>query len=253
MTEAPLLETRQLSVTYFGRIVAVSGLSLHVQRGEIVAIIGPNGAGKTSSLRAIAGFLRREPAAVSGGQVLFAGHALVGMAPYRVSQLGIALVPERDKVFLELTPLEHFRLVSGARGSEFKRDLDQVLEVFPALEPHLKRPAGLFSGGQRQMLAFAAALFAKPKVLLVDEFSQGLAPIMVRSLTESIRRINAEGMTVLLVEQNASLALAMCSRIYVLDAGRVVASGTSAEISSEGSIARTYLGDGGGATPQVDA
>lgn len=236
-----VIETRDLSVSYYKRITAVRHLTLTVQEREIVAIIGPNGAGKTSSLRAIAGFLSRESAAITGGQVLLDGKPVTRKAPYEIAREGVALVPERDKVFLELTPLEHFRLCETSRAT-FKQDVERVLELLPALRTHLKRQAGYLSGGQRQMLALAAALFPRPRILLVDEFSQGLAPIMVRSLTESLRKINQDGMTILLVEQSPFLAFSLAKRVYILDAGSVVSSGTQDELERAGGLTTAYLG-----------
>ena len=228
---------------YYGKIQAVEDLSIRVEKGQVVALIGPNGAGKTSSLRAVGGFLGREPGSVTAGDILFEGRSIRAKQPFQIAGLGIALVPERDKVFLELTPLEHFQLCrSGPGRSRFKEDMDRVLALFPDLKPHLNRPAGYFSGGQRQMLAFASALFSRPRLLLVDEFSQGLAPILVQSLRSSVEAMNSAGMTILLVEQNTSLALAMAHRLYVLDGGRVVAQGSAEELRAAGDLTSAYLG-----------
>jgi branched-chain amino acid transport system ATP-binding protein len=230
-------------VKYYGKIQAVEDLSIRVETGQVVALIGPNGAGKTSSLRAVGGFLGREPGSVTAGDILFEGRSIRAKQPFQIAGLGIALVPERDKVFLELTPLEHFQLCrSGPGRSRFQEDMDRVLALFPDLKLHLRRPAGYFSGGQRQMLAFASALFSRPRLLLVDEFSQGLAPILVQSLRSSVEAMNTAGMTILLVEQNTSLALAMAHRLYVLDGGRVVAQGSADELRAAGDMTSAYLG-----------
>lgn len=241
MATEPLLEVENLTVTYYGRITGVHDVSLSVEEGEIVGIIGPNGAGKTSTLRAIAGFLRREPAAIAKGSVRFDGERLNRFQPHQIAARGISFVPERDKIFAELTPEEHFRLCARGRPRrELDEDAELVDETFPGLASHLKRPAGLLSGGQRQMLAFAAALIEKPRLLLIDEFSQGLAPIVIRSLTESLKSIHQQGLTVLFVEQNAHIALELASRLYIFDGGTIVDSGPAAEMADI--VTHTYLG-----------
>jgi branched-chain amino acid transport system ATP-binding protein len=237
-----MIETRRLAVSYFGRVLAVKDLSLTVDDGEVVALIGPNGAGKTSSLRAIAGLFGREDAAISGGEVLINGQRVNGKPPYAVADLGLVMIPERDKVFLELTPLEHFRLACAGGREQMDEDLRRVLELFPPLESHLRRPAGYLSGGQRQMLAFGTALFRRPRAILVDEFSQGLAPLLVQSLAGSLRTINATGMAVLMVEQNAALAMSIAHRVYILDGGRMVAAGAPQELAHSSSLVGAYLG-----------
>jgi ABC-type branched-subunit amino acid transport system ATPase component len=239
-TAEPLLEVSGLSVAYYGRVVGVHDVSLRVDDGEIVGVIGPNGAGKTSTLRAIAGFLRREPGAIVNGTVTFAGKRLNKLQSYEISSRGISFVPERDKVFAELTPEEHFRLCRRGSSREFASDVERVLELFPGLKDHVRRPAGYLSGGQRQMLAFATALLEKPRLLLVDEFSQGLAPIIVNAISESLRSIHQQGLTVLFVEQNANVALGLASRLYIFDGGIVVGDGAPGEISQ--GLAQSYLG-----------
>jgi ABC-type branched-subunit amino acid transport system ATPase component len=242
--DTPLIETRDLTVKYFGRIGGVENLSLSVRSGETIALVGTNGSGKTSALRAIAGFLPREPAKITSGRVFFEGQDITGKGPRDVAHLGVAMIPERDKVFVELTPMEHFRLVAGnKKRPDFDDAVVKVLDLFPNLRDHLHRPAGYFSGGQRQMLAFATAVLRGPRVMLVDEFTQGLAPTAISDLAETVRNIRATGMTFVLVEQNVALARSLADRLYVLDAGRLVASGTQAELSLA-AVARTYLGLG---------
>jgi branched-chain amino acid transport system ATP-binding protein len=236
----PLLEAKELTVQYFGKIGGIHDLSLSISPGECVALVGTNGSGKTSALRSFAGFLPGDAARVTGGSVFFDGKDITGKSPQHIAHLGIATVPERDKVFVELTPMEHFRLARVPRR-EARERLERVLELFPDLHPHLHRRAGYFSGGQRQMLAFASALFRTPRVMLIDEFTQGLSPAAVSVLAGVVKRLRDEGLTLILVEQDVALARALADRIYVLDAGRVVASGTQAELSMS-DLARTLLG-----------
>ena len=238
---APLLEAQALTVQYFGKIGGVRDLSLSVHPGECIALVGTNGSGKTSVLRSFAGFLPGDSAQITSGKVFFDGKDITGRSPQYVAHLGIAMVPERDKVFVELTPMEHFRLARIKGRSERRAMLDRVLEIFPALGTHLHRRAGYFSGGQRQMLAFASALFRSPRIMLVDEFTQGLSPAVVGVLGDVVRALRAEGMTFILVEQDVALARSLADRIYVLDAGSVVASGTQAELQLS-DLARTLLG-----------
>ena len=242
MADGPcVLQARSLTVRYYGRIGGIEDLSLTVDRGETIALVGTNGSGKTSALRALAGFLAQDTGSIMAGDVLLDGRDITGRSPQQVAALGIAMIPERDKVFVELTPREHFRLARVKGGAAFEQMLERVLAMFPDLGPHLDRRAGYLSGGQRQMLAFAAALFRSPRVLLVDEFSQGLAPSVVAVMADVVRALQAEGLTMVVVEQNVALARSMADRLYVLDAGHVVASGTQAELSLS-EVTRTYLG-----------
>jgi branched-chain amino acid transport system ATP-binding protein len=173
--------------------------------------------------------------------VLFDGKDITGKRPQYVAHLGIAMVPERDKVFVELTPHEHFRLARIKTGHERREMLKRVIGIFPDLGTHLHRRAGYFSGGQRQQLAFASALFRSPRIMLVDEFTQGLSPAVVRVLADVVRKLRADGMTFIIVEQDVALARSLADRIYVLDAGTVVASGTQDELQLS-DLARTLLG-----------
>jgi branched-chain amino acid transport system ATP-binding protein len=173
--------------------------------------------------------------------VLFEGQDVTGRSPQHIAHLGIAMVPERDKVFVELTPIEHFRLTRLKTRGDFSATLDRVLGIFPDLGSHLTRRAGYLSGGQRQMLAFASALFRSPRVMLIDEFSQGLAPTIVDSLAQIVHKLQEDGITLVLVEQNVAIARSIADRLYILDAGRVVVSGTHDELSLS-EVTRRYLG-----------
>jgi branched-chain amino acid transport system ATP-binding protein len=229
-----LLEVRRLSVAH-GEIEVLHDVTLEVAEGEIVTVIGPNGSGKTTLLRTLAGVLR--PAR---GTIELRGRPIGGQPAWRVVRHGIALVPEGRRIFadqsvranLELGAVSHGRF-GGMAG---------VLDRFPALRERLDHPAGALSGGQQQMLAIARGLMARPKLLLLDEPSLGLAPRLVRETFEAVRRIRAEGVSVLLVEQLAALALEVADRGYVLDRGRVTATGAARDLAADASIARTYLG-----------
>ncbi len=238
-----ILEVEKLTVVYQGQAIGLKDMDLSMDAGEVVAVLGLNGAGKTSLLRGIAGFVGRDGGRVAHGTVKFDGRPIHNLPPYRIARLGIALVPERDKVFAELTVLEQLSLAAGIVGRQrYLAALEHVLELFPNLKLHLKRPAGYLSGGERQMLAIAAALCAGSRLLLIDELSQGLAPGLIKAVVEQIRRINAEGITVLLVEQNPRVAASLASRMFMLDGGRIVASGPTDELMRDPALVRAYLG-----------
>lgn len=238
-----LLVVEGATVAYHGRAVGVEGLSLSVARREIVALVGPNGAGKTSTLRAIAGFLRREPGRLLTGSITFDGWPIAGRSPSHVARRGIAFVPERGKIFTALTVAEHLRLSAPGRArSALSEATALALELFPALEPHLHHPAGYLSGGERQMLAMVSALCAKPRMLLIDELSQGLAPGTAAAIGAKLLEIRAAGTAVLLVEQNARLAAQIADRMYVLESGHLAAEGGPGELARTGALAQAYLG-----------
>ena len=229
-----MLKIRGLAVRH-GEIEALHDVSLDVGEGEIVAVIGPNGAGKTSFLRTVAGALR--PAR---GSITIDGRPIAGAPAWRVVRHGIVLVPEGRRIFGDQTVRANLELGAVSHG-RFD-DMPRVLARFPALRERLEQPAGALSGGQQQMLAIARGLMARPRLLLLDEPSLGLAPRLVRETFDEVRRIRAEGVSVLLVEQLAALALGVADRGYVLDRGRVVAAGAARDLAADPRVAAAYLG-----------
>ncbi len=230
-----------LRVSY-GAVAVLHGVSLEVRRGEIVCVIGGNGAGKTTLLKTIAGVLR--PAA---GRVIADGGDIGGRPSWWVARHGIALVPEGRGVFADQSVRDNLLLGAVARSSErdaaaVRADIESALALFPALAEKLELPAGALSGGQQQMLAVARGLMARPRVLLLDEPSLGLAPILVREIFAAIERLRAQGVTVLLVEQMAAQALALADRAYVLDRGRITLEGPAREVRSNPAVIDAYLG-----------
>ncbi|MBY6275644.1 ABC transporter ATP-binding protein [Symbiobacterium thermophilum] len=233
-----MLELQGVSAAY-GKIRALSDLTLTVPDGQIVTLLGANGAGKSSTLKVVTGLLRP-----SAGRVLFDGHDLARMAPETIVPLGISMVPEGRQVFAHLTVAENLRMGAYARkdAAGVRRDLEWVLALFPRLKERYGQEAGTLSGGEQQMLAIARALMARPKLLLLDEPSLGLAPLVVREIFATIRQVNAEGMSVLLVEQNANLALQVAHHAYILETGRLVLSGPAGELRHHPEVKRAYLG-----------
>ncbi|KPK73512.1 MAG: ABC transporter ATP-binding protein [Acidithiobacillales bacterium SM23_46] len=233
-----LLSVRDLRVAY-GGVVAVKGIDLEVGRGELVCLIGANGAGKTTTLKALAGMLR--PA---GGTIRYDGHAITRRRSYELVSLGIALVPEGRGIFGRLSVLENLKLGAYVRRDTLgvSQDLDRGFELFPRLAERRSQIAGTLSGGEQQMLAIARALMSRPRLLLLDEPSMGLAPIMVQRIFGTIRRIAAEGVTLLLVEQNARLALEISRRGYVMESGRVTLADEAAALLANPDVKRAYLG-----------
>jgi branched-chain amino acid transport system ATP-binding protein len=238
MNDMTLLDARRLEVAY-GGIRAVQGVDLTVGRGELVCLIGANGAGKTTTLRALCGMTR--PAA---GEVRFEGRRIDTLPVHEHVRLGIAHVPEGRGIFARLTVRENLQLGAyqrrDARG--VRADLDHVYGLFPRLAERRGQSAGTLSGGEQQMLAIGRALMARPRLLLLDEPSMGLAPLLVKKIFEIIQRISKEGVTLLLVEQNAKLALAISDRAYVLEGGRVSLSGPAAELANNPQVQAAYLG-----------
>lgn len=238
-----LLEATGLTVSYRGAGIGVSDISLTVAPNEVVCLLGPNGAGKSSTLRALAGFLRRDLARLERGRIVFRGRDVTAAGPRERARLGMAMVPEREKVFNELTVTENLRLAGSAvRGAVFDERRALALDVFPALSSHMGRKAGYLSGGQRQMLALACALCADPAVLLVDELTLGLAPELVRTMTDALARLVEEGLTVVVAEQNVNVGLELAHRAHVLDGGRELASGEPHKLRERGEISTAYLG-----------
>jgi branched-chain amino acid transport system ATP-binding protein len=233
-----ILEVRDLSVSY-GAIKALKGVSLSLSEGEIVTLIGANGAGKTTTLRAIMGLV---PA--SGGEVRYRGEPTRSMPTHRLVRKGLVLVPEGRIVFANLSVQENLEMGAYARrDSSVAADFEKVYRLFPRLEERLKQTAGTLSGGEQQMLAIGRALMSKPRVLLLDEPSLGLAPIVVHAIFEAIVEIHRAGVPVLLVEQNANAALRHSNRAYVLETGHVALEGTSAEVAANPRVKEAYLGE----------
>ena len=233
-----MLEVLDLDVAY-GAAPALWGTSLRLAAGELVCVLGPNGAGKTTLINAIAGL---HPA--RGGRIVMEGRDLTTLPPHRFCSAGIAIVPEGRRLFTGMSVLENLELGSylPAAKSQRRASLQSVLELFPALQAKLASPAGELSGGQQQMVAIARALMARPRLLLLDEPSLGLSPRIVHDVFAAVRRINAEGMSVLLVEQNVVMAMEVSTRAYVLEEGRIVADGAPAELLARPEIQRAYLG-----------
>jgi len=251
MSAGPLLSVEKLEVVYHRAITAVQGISLNVRAGQIVALLGTNGAGKTTILRAISGFLGLDDARVTEGSVTFDGRRIENWAPHRVTGLGIVLVPERDKVFPNLTVAENLATAvsRGVSAADRRRLEALVFQYFPRLADLRARVAGLLSGGERQMLAIGGAIVCGPKLLLIDELSLGLAPVAVEDLMKRIVDIKRElGIPIVLVEQNAAVALAISDYGYVLENGRVVLDGDGERLRNHQDIREFYLGQAGAGT-----
>ncbi|MBB1582429.1 MULTISPECIES: ABC transporter ATP-binding protein [Serratia] len=234
----PLLSVKNLKVSY-GGIHAVKGIDFTVNSGEQVTLIGANGAGKTSSLRALTGLQSFE------GEILFDGLSIRGVPPHRLLQQGLVMVPEGRGIFARMTVLENLQLGAYSRSDKpaVRQDLEQVYALFPRLRERLRQQAGLLSGGEQQMVAIGRALLSRPRLLILDEPSMGLAPIVVEAIFEVIKRLSHDGVTLLLVEQNARLALASTDRAYVLDSGNLNHSGRSADLLDDEKIKQAYLGE----------
>jgi len=233
-----LLDVRDLDVHY-GGIHALKGVSFSVDEGQIVTLIGANGAGKSTTLRAISGLVRP-----SRGQITFAGESVTGLPAHAIVQRGLAHVPEGRGIFANLTVEENLQLGAYRRRDpgEVARDLARALELFPRIRERMHQNAGTLSGGEQQMLAIARALLARPRLLLLDEPSLGLAPQMVQLIFKILRTIVAEGTTILLVEQNAHMALGVAATAHVLEVGALVTSGPAAELARDDKIRKAYLG-----------
>jgi branched-chain amino acid transport system ATP-binding protein len=234
----PLLEVKDLTVAY-GAIRALQGISFAVEEGEIVTLIGANGAGKTTTLKTISGLLKPIQ-----GEILFAGRRIDNLPADKVARLGIIQVPEGRKPFVDLTVRENLLLGAFHRSkSELYSSFDRVFRSFPRLKERFNQRAGTLSGGELQMLAMARGLMAKPRLLMLDEPSMGLSPILVREIFSIIQEINREGTAILLVEQNAFMALQIAARAYVLETGRVVLSGSSEQVGADPKVKAAYLGE----------
>ncbi len=234
----PLLLLRDVHASY-GNIHALKGISLQVDEGEIVTLIGSNGAGKSTTLRTICGLMRAR-----AGSILFRGQDLQALPAHNLVGLGVAMVPEGRRVFARLSVTENLEMGAWHRGNskEIREDIDYAFTLFPRLGERKNQLAGTMSGGEQQMLSTARALMSRPSLLLMDEPSMGLAPVLVETIFETIQRINSEGTTILLVEQNATMALGVASRGYVLQSGNIVLSDDAASLRQNPVVQKAYLG-----------
>ena len=232
-----MLEVLDLEVRY-GAIRAIKGITFHVGKGEIVALLGANGAGKTTTQKTISGMLRP-----SAGRINFLGQRIDGVPAHELIRLGICHVPEGRHVFPRMTVAENLEMGAFRFKKIDQADLDRVLEIFPRLQERYRQVSGTLSGGEQQMLAIGRALMGKPRLLLLDEPSMGLAPMVVAQIFTIVREINQSGVTVLLVEQNAAQALALADRGYVLETGELVLHGTGAELLADDRVRAAYLGE----------
>jgi branched-chain amino acid transport system ATP-binding protein len=235
-----VLELRQLHVSY-GGIKAVRGIDLHVEKAELVCLIGANGAGKSTTLKAICGLV---PA--SKDSIYYAGQCIVGVPPFQLVRRGLAMVPEGRGVFGQLTIEENLAMGAYVRNdaAKIRGDVEHVFALFPRLKERRRQPAGTLSGGEQQMLAMGRALLSRPSMLLLDEPSMGLAPIMVQKIFDTVRAIAAEGVTVLLIEQNAKLALETADRGYVMESGEITLQGQAKALLDDPKVRQAYLGEG---------
>lgn len=234
-----MLELKEISSGY-GAIEALRSVSLRVETGEIVTLIGANGAGKTTTLRTITGLV-----SPTAGEVVFEGRKLNGVPTHRITAMGVSMVPEGRAVFANLTVGENLEMGAYLQRDRAKRnrELERVFRLFPRLKERIKQSAGTLSGGEQQMLAIGRAMMAHPRLLLLDEPSLGLAPLLVHSIFEAIDEINKEGTTILLVEQNANAALKHSHRAYVLETGRIVMEGESQKLAADQRVKQAYLGE----------
>lgn len=232
-----MLKVQDINV-YYGKIHAVKDVSFEVHEGEIVSLIGANGAGKSTTLKTVSGLLRSKT-----GSIEFMGKDISKVEAFKLVKQGLAHVPEGRRCFLEMSVLENLQMGSFTRkGKNQREDLEKVFEMFPRLKERIRQEAGTLSGGEQQMLAIGRALMSHPKLLILDEPSLGLAPILVEQIFDIIRELNKKGTTILLVEQNAEMALRISHRAYVLESGKVVLSGTGKELAANEKVKKAYLG-----------
>jgi branched-chain amino acid transport system ATP-binding protein len=233
-----MLEVKNIQVAY-GKIVAVKDVSIDVKQGEIVTLIGSNGAGKSTTLRTISGLIKPK-----SGEILFNGKRIDGVPGHEIVGMGICHSPEGRRIFPRMTVKENLELGAFLRNDKtaVNADMDRVLELFPRLKERIKQTAGTMSGGEQQMLAVSRALMGDPKLLLLDEPSMGLAPVLVELIFDTIVKIRKQGITILLIEQNAPAALEVADRAYVLESGKVKMSGSAKELSSDDKVTKAYLG-----------
>ncbi|MCL2367291.1 MAG: ABC transporter ATP-binding protein [Oscillospiraceae bacterium] len=231
-----MLKIEGLKVNY-GGIEAVKGISLEVPQNEIVTLIGANGAGKSTTLRTVSGLIKP-----TEGKVTFNGEEITGRSPYEIVSKGITMVPEGRKVFPDLTVLENLKIGAYLRKDNIKPDLEWVYDLFPRLKERSWQAAGTMSGGEQQMLAVGRALMSKPKLMMMDEPSLGLAPLIVKDIFDIIKEIVRQGVTILLIEQNANMALQTANLAYVLEVGNITMTGTGKELLDNEDVRRAYLG-----------
>ena len=232
-----MLQAENLNV-YYGPIHAVKGVSFEVCEGEIVTLIGANGAGKSTTLKTVSGLMRSK-----GGKIEFMGKSIAATAPHRIVELGIAHVPEGRRIFTSMSVEENLEMGAyTAPAADLEKDKESVFDQFPRLKERRRQVAGTLSGGEQQMLAMGRALMSHPKLLMLDEPSMGLAPILVEQVFEIIRQLHQAGTTILLVEQNAEMALSIADRAYVLETGSITLSGTGKELVASEAIRKAYLG-----------
>ena len=232
-----LLKVEDLQV-YYGSIHAIKGVSFEVNEGEIVTLIGANGAGKSTTLNTVSGLLKPR-----SGKIEFDGHSLVGVPAHKIVSHGMALCPEGRRIFLQLTVQENLEMGAYTRSKgEQAESIAKIYDQFPRLKERYKQVAGTLSGGEQQMLAMGRALMSRPKLLMLDEPSMGLAPLLVEQIFSIITDLNQSGTTILLVEQNAQMALSVAHRGYVLETGKIVTTGTGAELLNNDAVRKTYLG-----------
>lgn len=233
-----MLKVEDINV-YYGAIHAIKGISLDVPDGEIVALIGSNGAGKSTTLRTISGLLKPKT-----GKIIYGDQDITGMPAHKIVGMGLCQVPEGRHVFANMTVLENLELGAYLRNDKagIAQDMEDVFRKFPRLLERKNQLSGTLSGGEQQMLAMGRALMSRPKLLLLDEPSMGLAPLLIKEIFNIIKEINASGTTVLLVEQNANMALSIADKAYVLETGRIALSGTARELASSEAVRKAYLG-----------
>jgi len=235
----PLLQVNDIH-TYYGHIYALKGISLTVDKGEVVTLIGANGAGKTTTLKTISGLLHPRQ-----GSVVMEGETISGLAPHVIVSKGIGQSPEGRQIFTRLTVLENLEMGAYSRQDKdgIKKDLDHVFQLFPRLAERRAQAGGTLSGGEQQMLAMGRALMTRPQILMLDEPSMGLAPVLVDTIFDIIKALNKEGTTILLVEQNAARALSVANRGYVLETGRIIIQGNAQELAQNEDVRKAYLGE----------
>ncbi len=234
-----MLEVRDLVVAY-GRVTAVKGISFTVEQGQVVSLLGTNGAGKTTTLRTVSGLIRPK-----SGSIVFQGQSIEAMPAHEVVKLGLAHSPEGRRIFPRLSVEDNLMLGSFARRDRggISKDLKRAFDLFPILQDRRRQPAGTFSGGEQQMLAIGRALMGRPKLLMLDEPSMGLSPIMMQKIMATIVELRSEGVTILLVEQNAQAALTLADHGYVMEVGSVIFSDTGANLLTDDRVRRAYLGE----------